>query len=50
MPPRAVPKLTPTRCCGFSLDQATPAVLKAHLTAEVAKWGPILKAAGAKGE
>jgi tripartite-type tricarboxylate transporter receptor subunit TctC len=32
------------------LDQATPAVLKAHLTAEVAKWGPILKAAGAKGE
>jgi tripartite-type tricarboxylate transporter receptor subunit TctC len=31
------------------LDQATPAALKAHLVAEVAKWGPVIKAAGAKG-
>ncbi len=31
------------------LDQATPAALKAHLTSEVAKWGPVIKAAGAKG-
>ena len=31
------------------LEQATPAALKAHLTAEVAKWGPVIKAAGAKG-
>jgi tripartite-type tricarboxylate transporter receptor subunit TctC len=31
------------------LDQANPAALKAHLVAEVAKWGPVIKAAGAKG-
>ena len=31
------------------LDQATPAALKAQLTSEVAKWGPVIKAAGAKG-
>jgi tripartite-type tricarboxylate transporter receptor subunit TctC len=31
------------------LDQATPAALKAQLTSEVAKWGPVIRAAGAKG-
>ena len=31
-------------------EQATPAALKAQLQAEVAKWGPVIKAAGAKGE
>ena len=30
-------------------DLATPAALKAHLTAEVARWGAVIKAAGAKG-
>jgi tripartite-type tricarboxylate transporter receptor subunit TctC len=30
-------------------DQATPAALKAHLTAEVPKWGTVIKAAGVKG-
>jgi len=30
-------------------DQATPAALKAHLTAEVPRWGAVIKAAGAKG-
>jgi tripartite-type tricarboxylate transporter receptor subunit TctC len=30
-------------------DQATPAALKAKLTAEVAKWATVIKAAGAKG-
>ena len=30
-------------------DQATPEALKTQLAAEVAKWGPVIKAAGAKG-
>jgi tripartite-type tricarboxylate transporter receptor subunit TctC len=31
------------------MDMATPAALKAHLTAEVPRWGAVIKAAGAKG-
>lgn len=31
------------------LDKATPQALKAHLQAEVAKWSPVIKASGAKG-
>jgi tripartite-type tricarboxylate transporter receptor subunit TctC len=30
-------------------DLATPAALKSHLTAEVPRWGAVIKAAGAKG-
>jgi tripartite-type tricarboxylate transporter receptor subunit TctC len=30
-------------------DLATPAALKAHLTAEVPRWGAVIKASGAKG-
>lgn len=30
-------------------EQATPAALKSHLTAEVPKWGAVIKAAGVKG-
>jgi tripartite-type tricarboxylate transporter receptor subunit TctC len=30
-------------------EQATPAALKAHLAAEVPKWGAVIKAAGVKG-
>ena len=30
-------------------EQATPAALKAHLSAEVPKWGAVIKAAGVKG-
>jgi putative tricarboxylic transport membrane protein len=30
-------------------DLATPAALKAKLTAELAKWSPVIKASGAKG-
>jgi tripartite-type tricarboxylate transporter receptor subunit TctC len=31
-------------------EQAMPAALKAHLAAEVPRWGEVIKAAGAKGE
>jgi putative tricarboxylic transport membrane protein len=31
------------------LDQATPAALKAHLVAEVAKWGPVYQVRGSQG-
>jgi len=31
------------------LEQATPAALKAQLQSEVGKWGPVITAAGAKG-
>ena len=48
--PRVIERMAALGFEPVPLDQATPAVLKAHLTAEVAKWGPILKAAGAKGE
>jgi tripartite-type tricarboxylate transporter receptor subunit TctC len=30
-------------------ELATPEALKAHLTAEVPRWGAVIKAAGAKG-
>jgi tripartite-type tricarboxylate transporter receptor subunit TctC len=32
------------------MEQATPDALKAHLAAEVPRWGEVIKAAGAKGE
>ena len=31
------------------LEKATPQALKSHLLAEIAKWAPIIEAAGAKG-
>jgi tripartite-type tricarboxylate transporter receptor subunit TctC len=31
---------------GVPLDRATPAALESHLKSEIAKWGPIIKAAG----
>ncbi len=32
-----------------SADKATPAALKAHIIAEIPKWGAVIKAAGVKG-
>ena len=30
----------------IALDKATPAALRAHLKAEIEKWGPLIKKAG----
>jgi tripartite-type tricarboxylate transporter receptor subunit TctC len=32
------------------MDKVTPEALRAHLTAEVAKWGKVIRAAGIQGE
>src|SRR5499433_111960 len=48
--PKVIERLAALGTEPVPLELATPAALKAHLTAEVAKWGPILGAAGAKGE
>jgi len=48
--PKVIERLAALGTEPVPMDQATPAALKAHLVAEVAKWGPVLKAAGAKGE
>jgi tripartite-type tricarboxylate transporter receptor subunit TctC len=48
--PKVVERLAALGTEPVPMELATPAALKAHLTAEVAKWEPILKAAGAKGE
>jgi tripartite-type tricarboxylate transporter receptor subunit TctC len=48
--PKVVERLAALGTEPVPMELVTPAALKAHLTAEVAKWGPILKAAGAKGE
>jgi len=48
--PKVIERLAALGTEPVPLELATPAALKAHLTAEVAKWGPILRAAGAKGE
>src|SRR5262245_54822305 len=48
--PKVIERLAALGTEPVPLEQATPAALKAHLTAEVAKWGPVIKAAGARGE
>jgi len=48
--PKVIERLAALGTEPVPLELATPAALKAQLTAEVAKWSPILKAAGAKGE
>ena len=32
------------------MDKVTPEALRSHLTAEVAKWGKVIRAAGIQGE
>jgi tripartite-type tricarboxylate transporter receptor subunit TctC len=44
--PAMVSRLTELGATPVSADQATPAAHKAHLDAEIAKWAPILRAAG----
>jgi tripartite-type tricarboxylate transporter receptor subunit TctC len=48
--PKVIERLAALGSEPVPLELATPAALTLHLTAEVANWGPILKAAGAKGE
>jgi len=48
--PKVIERLAALGTEPVPLEVATPVALKAHLTTEVAKWGPILRAAGAKGE
>jgi tripartite-type tricarboxylate transporter receptor subunit TctC len=48
--PRVIERLATLGAEPVPMELATPAALKAHLTAEVAKWGPVIKAAGARGE
>jgi putative tricarboxylic transport membrane protein len=47
--PRVIERFADLGTEPVPMDQATPAALKAQLQAEVAKWRPVLTAAGAKG-
>ena len=47
--PRVIERFADLGTEPVPMEQATPAALKAQLQAEVAKWRPVLKAAGAKG-
>ena len=42
-------RLATLGCEPVADSQASPEALKAHLTAEVAKWATVIKAAGVKG-
>jgi tripartite-type tricarboxylate transporter receptor subunit TctC len=44
--PQVVQRLTDLSSDVPSADKMTPAGLKTHLTAEIAKWGPVIKKAG----
>jgi tripartite-type tricarboxylate transporter receptor subunit TctC len=47
--PRVIERFADLGTEPVPMEQATPAALKAQLQAEVAKWRPVLTAAGAKG-
>lgn len=47
--PKVIERLAALGTEPVPMELATPAALKAHLEAEVAKWGRVIKAAGAKG-
>jgi tripartite-type tricarboxylate transporter receptor subunit TctC len=44
--PQVVQRLADLSCDIPSVDKMTPAGLKTHLTAEINKWGPVIKKAG----
>jgi len=47
--PKVIERLAALGTEPVPLEFATPAALKSHLTAEVAKWSPVIKASGDKG-
>jgi tripartite-type tricarboxylate transporter receptor subunit TctC len=47
---KVVERFTALGTAPVSDDQASPEALRAHLTAEVPRWGAVIKAAGVKGQ
>jgi tripartite-type tricarboxylate transporter receptor subunit TctC len=47
--PKVIERLAALGTEPVPAEQATPAALRSHLVAEVAKWGGVIKAAGVKG-
>ena len=48
--PKVSDRLTALGAVSVPEQQQTPAALASHLKAEVARWSPVIKAAGVKGD